>query len=71
MISEKRLITMLQERFDEKMGASAMGHDLAENWSVGYADCYSDVMACVEVLAEERRIRDSARRSVKRLLSER
>lgn len=53
----------------KKMGASTMGHDLAENWSAGYADCYSDVMACVEVLAEERRIRDSARRSVKRLLS--
>lgn len=65
MISETRLLQMMSEKSDERMDASH-GNDLACNWSEGYSECYNDVIMCIEQLAEERRIKASARRAVLR-----
>lgn len=65
MISEKRLMKELQERFDRYIGSCS---SLAALKADGYADCYSDVIEIVEQMAEENRIKASARRSVKKFL---
>lgn len=65
MISETRLIQMMSEKLDERTSGS-YGNDLASKWSEGYGECYNDVITCIEQLAEERRIKASARRAVLR-----
>lgn len=65
MISERRLTKELQERFDKYIENCS---SLTALKADGYADCYSDVLEIVEQMAEENRIKASARRTVKKFL---
>ena len=65
MISDKRLRKELQECFDKYIENC---NSLEALKADGYADCYNDVLEIVEKMAEENRIKASARRSVKKLL---
>lgn len=65
MISEKRLRKELEKRFDEYIVKCSSLTTLKAD---GYADCYSDVLEIVEQMAEENRIKASARRNVRRFL---
>ena len=65
MISEKRLLAMMEKRcVDANECAPVYGATYAD----GYSGCYNDFMECVEILAKEQRIKASARRSVRKLL---
>ena len=65
MISDKRLRKELQECFDKYIGNC---NSLEALKADGYAHCYNDAFEIVEKMAEENRIKASARRSVKKLL---
>ena len=64
MISEKRLKKELEERFDKYIESC---NSLTLLKVEGYTACYNDVFDIVEQMAEENRIKASARRSVKKL----
>ena len=64
MISDKRLRKELQECFDKYIGNCNSFEALKVD---GDTDCYNDVFEIVEKMAEENRIKASARRSVKKL----
>lgn len=65
MISEKRLEKELQERFEKYIEKCSSLEALKAD---GYAECYSDVLEIIGQMAEENRIKASARRSVRKLL---
>lgn len=65
MISEKRLIAMMEKRCADANGNAPV---YGATYTDGYSGCYNDFMECVEILAEEQRIKASARRSVRKLL---
>lgn len=64
MISETRLKKKLEQKLDLYIENS----NSLERKAEGYVDCYSDVLDIVEKMAEENRIKASARRAVKKLL---
>lgn len=65
MISETRLKKELNKRLDSYIEKS----NSLELKADGYVDCYNDVLDIVENMTEENRIKASARRAVKKLLS--